>query len=77
MANIKQNFRLTVVLTKENSFTLKNARNQRYPAEIITDADYVDDLALLANLESQLHSLVKVVGSMALYVNANKTVNLF
>ena len=37
---------------KENDFTLKKkkkAKSRRYPAETITDADYADDLALLAN----------------------------
>ena len=42
----------------------------------MTDADYVDDLALLANMPAQeeylLHSLEQAVGG--LYVNANKTV---
>ena len=33
---------------KENGFTLK-ARNKIYPAETIMDADYTDDLMLLAN----------------------------
>ena len=28
---------------KENGFTLEKARNKRYPAETITDADYIDD----------------------------------
>ena len=41
----------------------------------MTDADYADDLVLLANTpaqsESQLHSVEQAVG---LYMNANKTV---
>ena len=39
-----------------------------YPAETITDADYADDLVLLANTPVQakllLHSLKQVVGGM-------------
>ena len=48
---------------KEDSTTLKEATNERYPAETITDVDYADDLALLANTfnltESQMHSLLQ------------------
>ena len=32
---------------KEKDLTLKKARSKQYPVEIITDADYTDDLALL------------------------------
>ena len=43
----------------------------------MTDADYTDDLALLANalaqVESQLCSLKQAVGGIGLYMNANKT----
>ena len=34
---------------KENGFTLEKARSRRYPAETLTDADYADDIPLLAN----------------------------
>ena len=34
---------------KENDLTLEEARSSRYPAHAITDADYADDIALLAN----------------------------
>ena len=47
---------------KENSFKLTKERSRRYPAKTITDADYTDDIALLANTtvhtETLLHSLV-------------------
>ena len=43
----------------------------------MTDADYTDDLALLADTpaqaEYQLHSLEPAVKGIGLYVNANKT----
>ena len=43
----------------------------------MTDADYTDDLALLANAstkaESLLHSLEQAVGGIGVYINANKT----
>ena len=38
----------SVDLMKENGVTLAKART-RYPARTITDADYADDIALLAN----------------------------
>ena len=41
------------------------------------DADYADDIALLANTfaqaESQLHRLEKAAGGIGLQVNADKT----
>ena len=41
------------------------------------DADYADDLALLANspvqVEALLHSLERAAGSIGLHVNADKT----
>ena len=58
---------------KENGFTLKKARSKRYPAEATTDADYADDLVLLAQAEPQLYRLEQVVGGIGLYTNANKT----
>ena len=52
--------RTSVDVMKENGLTLKQARSRRYPAETITDADYADDLVLLAdtisNAKSLLHS---------------------
>ena len=39
----------SIDLTKENGFTLKEARSRQYPAETIADTDYADDIALLAN----------------------------
>ena len=41
--------RTSVDLMKENGFTLAKTRSRRYPARTITDADYADDIALLAN----------------------------
>ena len=43
----------------------------------MADADYADDLALLANTltqaQSLLYSLQQAVGCINIYVNANKT----
>ena len=45
----------------DNGFKLAKERSRRYPAQTITDADYIDDTALLANIpiqaETLLHSL--------------------
>ena len=46
---------------KENGFKLTKERSSRYPIQTITDTDYADDIALLANTpaqtETQLHNL--------------------
>ena len=61
---------------KENSFTLKKAWSRRYPAQTITDANYADDIVLLASTpaqaESLLHSLEWAAGGIGLHVNADK-----
>ena len=48
-----------------------------YPAKTITDADYADDIAILANTPSQaetlLHSLEQATAGIGLHVNAHKT----
>ena len=47
------------------------------PQKKITDADYADDLALLANTPNQaetlLHSLKRAAATIGLHVNAHKT----
>ena len=68
---------MSIDLTKENGFRLKKARIKHHPTEIITDADYADDLLLLANTPSQakslLHSLEQAARGIGLYVNLDKT----
>ena len=53
--------RTSIDKIRENGFQLTKRRSKRYPAKTITDADYADDLALLANTPNQaeplLHSL--------------------
>ena len=45
---------MSLDLMKENGVSLKKkARSRRYPTKTITDADYADDLALLANTHTQ------------------------
>ena len=60
---------------RENGFELKKKRSRRYPAKTITNTDYADDIALLANTPNQaetlLHSLERA--GIDLHVNAHKT----
>ena len=76
------NQRLTIfydhlnTLQFSNLFTLKKkARSRRNPTETISDADYVDDRALLANtashVESLQHSLEKAARGIGLYLNSD------
>ena len=62
---------------RENGFVLTKKRSRRYPAKIITDADYADDIALLANTPNQaetlMHSLERAAAGIGLHVNAHKT----
>ena len=62
---------------KENGFELTKKRSRRYPAKIITDADYADDIAILANTSNQvetlLYSLERAAAGIGLHVNAHKT----
>ena len=48
-----------------------------YPAKTITDADYADDIVILANTPNQaetlLHSLERAAAGIGLHVNAHKT----
>ena len=69
--------RTSIDKIRENGFELTKRRSKRYPAKTITDADYADDLALLANTPNQaetlLHSLERAAAGIVLHVNANKT----
>ena len=62
---------------RENGFELTKKRSRRYPAKTITDADYANDIAILANTPDQaetlLHSLEWAAAGIGLYVNAHKT----
>ena len=61
----------------ENGFVLTKKRSRRYPAKTITDADYADDIALLATThnkaETLLNSLERAAVGIGLHVNAHKT----
>ena len=62
---------------RENGFLLTKKRSRKYPAKTITDTDYADDIALLANTPNQaetlLHSLERAATGIGLHVNAHKT----
>ena len=66
--------RTSIDKIKQNGFELTKKR--RYPANTITDADYADDIAILANTPNQaetlLHSLEQTAAGIGLHVNPNK-----
>ena len=69
--------RTSIVKIRENGFELTKKRSRRYPAKTITNANYTDDIAILANMPNQaetlLHSLERAAAGIGLYVNAHKT----
>ena len=50
--------RTSIDKVKENDFELTKKRSRRYSAKTITDADYADDIALLANASTQAETLL-------------------
>ena len=69
--------RTSIDKIRENGFELTKKRSRRYPAKTITEADYADDIAILANTPNQaktlLHSLQRAAAGIGLHVNAHKT----
>ena len=69
--------RTSIDKIRENSFELTKKRSGWYPAKAITDAEYADDIVILANTpnkaETQLHSLERAAVGIGLHVNAHKT----
>ena len=51
------NVLMSIDKMKDNSFKLAKKRSRRYPAQTIMDADYADDIALLANTPTQTETL--------------------
>ena len=68
--------RTSIEKIKENGFELTKKRSRRYPAKTITNTDYADDIAILANAFTQaktlLHSLEQAAPGIGLHVNAHK-----
>ena len=69
--------RTSIDKIRENGFELTKKRSRRYPAKTITDADYADDIAILAKTPNQaetlLHNLERAAAGIGLYINAHKT----
>ena len=69
--------RTSIDKIRENGFELTKKRSRRHPAKTITDTDYADDIAILANTpdhaETLLYSLEQAVTGIGLHVNAHKT----
>ena len=69
--------RTSIDKIRENGFELTKKRSRRYPAKTITDADFADDIAFLANTPNQaetlLHSLERAAAVIGLHVNEHKT----
>ena len=58
---------------KENGFEQTEERSRRYPAKIITDADYADDIAILANTHNQAETLLYRLERAAAGIGLHKT----
>ena len=67
--------RTSIDKMEDNSFKPTKERSRRYPVYTITDADYADDIALVANTPAQAETLLHSLGRAAagLRVNTNKT----
>ena len=69
--------RTSIDKIRENGFELTKKRSRRHPAKIITEADYADVIAILANTPNQaeklLHCLELAVAGIGYLVNAHKT----
>ena len=69
--------RISIDKIRENGFQLTKKRSRRYPSKTITDADYANDKAILANTPNQaeklVHSVERAAAGIVLHVNAHKT----
>ena len=69
--------RTSIDKMKDNGFKLTKERSRGYPAHTITDVDYTDDIAFLADTPAQaetlLQSLKRAAAGIDLNVNAHKT----
>ena len=69
--------RTSIDKIKENGFELTKKRSWGYPTKTNTDANYTNDMAILANAptraKTQLHSLERAATGIGLHVNAHKT----
>ena len=69
--------RTSINKIRENALELTKKRSRTYLAKTITDTDYTDDMAILANTPNQaktlLHSMERATAGIGLHVNAHKT----
>ena len=69
--------RVSVNTMKENGLLYQPRRSSRYPALLITDANFADDIALLsdnlANAQALLSALESAANCTGLYLNETKT----
>ena len=60
----------------KHGLTLKSRLSKRFPATLMTDADYADDLALFsdtfAGATALLHALEEAASAIGLYINAKR-----
>ena len=67
--------RTSIDKIKENGFQLTKKRSRMYPSKTTTDADYADDIAILANTHNQaetlLHSLEQATAGIGFHVNSH------
>ena len=67
----------TSIVSEKTSSSWQRKEAEDTPQKTITDADYADDIAILANTpneaETQLHSLERASTGIELHVNAHKT----
>ena len=68
--------RTSIDKIRENGFELTKKRSRSYPAKTIADADYADNIAILAitpnQAETLRHSLERAAAGIGLHVNAHK-----
>ena len=73
--------RTSIDIMKDYGFKLAKEISRRYPTQTIRDANYTDDIALLANTPAQaktlLHSLEQAAGGIGLHVNTDKTESMY
>ena len=66
-----------VYLSEKTASSWQRKEAEATPQKTITDADYADDIAILANTPNQaetlLHSLERAAAGIGLHVNAHKT----
>ena len=70
--------RTSIDKIRENGFELTKKRSRRHPAKTITDADYADDIAILANTPNQVkhycivwNELPQALASMSMHTKRN------